>query len=290
MTRGELTEMNKEQLNKSSLLGTIYVLLSAICFSTGGVLIKSIPWNSFSISLARSALSLIVIILYQKSQGRKFVFNKMVLFGAMCNCIMAVTFVMATKMTTAANAIVLQFTEPVFLILIVWLVYKQKPKKDAVLTCLLVLLGIVCFFFESLSAGGMAGNLLAILSGFSYAGVFLIKKFPGGDFESSLIVSHVISILIGIPFFMKETVFTPTVWVYVVALGIIQFGLSYIFLSKGLDRVSPVTASLTSTIEPILNPVLVAIFCGETIGSLSIIGAVLVIGSATVYNLRQARG
>lgn len=290
MTRGELTEMNKEQLNKSSLLGTIYVLLSAICFSTGGVLIKSIPWNSFSISLARSALSLIVIILYQKSQGRKFVFNKMVLFGAMCNCIMAVTFVMATKMTTAANAIVLQFTEPVFLILIVWLVYKQKPKKDAVLTCLLVLLGIVCFFFESLSAGGMAGNLLAILSGFSYAGVFLIKKIPGGDFESSLIVSHVISILIGIPFFMKETVFTPTVWVYVVALGIIQFGLSYIFLSKGLDRVSPVTASLTSTIEPILNPVLVAIFCGETIGNLSIIGAVLVIGSATVYNLKQARG
>ena len=289
MTRGEMTEMNKEQLNKSSLLGTIYVLLSAICFSTGGVLIKSIPWNSFSISLARSVLSLIVIILYQKSQGRKFVFNKMVLFGAMCNCIMAVTFVMATKMTTAANAIVLQFTEPVFLILIVWLVYKQKPKKDAVLTCLLVLLGIVCFFFESLSAGGMAGNLLAILSGFSYAGVFLIKKFPGGDFESSLIVSHVISILIGIPFFMKETVFTPTVWVYVVALGIVQFGLSYIFLSKGLDRVSPVTASLTSTIEPILNPVLVAIFCGETIGSLSIVGAVLVIGSATVYNLKQAR-
>ena len=290
MTRGEMTEMNKEQLNKSSLLGTIYVLLSAICFSTGGVLIKSIPWNSFSISLARSVLSLIVIILYQKSQGRKFVFNKMVLFGAMCNCIMAVTFVMATKMTTAANAIVLQFTEPVFLILIVWLVYKQKPKKDAVLTCLLVLLGVVCFFFESLSAGGMAGNLLAILSGFSYAGVFLIKKFPGGDFESSLIVSHVISILIGIPFFMKETVFTPTVWVYVVALGIVQFGLSYIFLSKGLDRVSPVTASLTSTIEPILNPVLVAIFCGETIGSLSIVGAVLVIGSATVYNLKQARG
>ena len=290
MTRGEMTEMNKEQLNKSSLLGTIYVLLSAICFSTGGVLIKSIPWNSFSISLARSVLSLIVIILYQKSQGRKFVFNKMVLFGAMCNCIMAVTFVMATKMTTAANAIVLQFTEPVFLILIVWLVYKQKPKKDAVLTCLLVLLGIVCFFFESLSAGGMAGNLLAILSGFSYSGVFLIKKFPGGDFESSLIVSHVISILIGIPFFMKETVFTPTVWVYVVALGIVQFGLSYIFLSKGLDRVSPVTASLTSTIEPILNPVLVAIFCGETIGSLSIVGAVLVIGSATVYNLKQARG
>lgn len=124
----------------------------------------------------------------------------------------------------------------------------------------------------------------------TYAGVFLIKKFPGGDFESSLMVSHLISIVVGIPFLMRETVFTPTVWGYVLVLGIVQFGLSYVFLSRGLDRVSPVTASLTSTIEPILNPILVAIFCGETIGMLSIFGAVLVIGSATVYNLRQAKG
>ena len=120
--------------------------------------------------------------------------------------------------------------------------------------------------------------------------MFLIKKFPGGDFESSLMVSHLISIVVGIPFLMRETVFTPTVWGYVLVLGIVQFGLSYVFLSRGLDRVSPVTASLTSTIEPILNPILVAIFCGETIGVLSIFGAVLVIGSATVYNLRQAKG
>ena len=134
----------------------------------------------------------------------------------------------------------------------------------------------------------MAGNLLAILSGFTYAGVFLIKKMPGGDFESSLLVSNVISTVIGIPFFAKESVFSPTIWVCVVLLGIVQFGLSYIFLSKGLDRVSPVTASLTSTIEPILNPILVAIFFEEKIGMLSLVGAVLVIGAATVYNLRQA--
>ena len=153
---------------------------------------------------------------------------------------------------------------------------------------MLVLCGIFCFFYESLSTGGMAGNLLAILSGFTYAGVFLIKKMPGGDFESSLLVSNVISTVIGIPFFVKESVFSPTIWVCMVLLGIVQFGLSYIFLSKGLDRVSPVTASLTSTIEPILNPILVAIFFEEKIGMLSLVGAVLVIGAATVYNLRQA--
>lgn len=280
--------MSEKQLNKNSIRGTIYVLLSAVCFSLGGVLIKSIPWHSLSINGVRCVLSFIVIFAYQKKIGKKFVLNKMVIFGAILNFVMGMTFVMATKMTTAANAIVLQFTEPVFLILIVWIVYKQKPKKDAVLTCFLVLCGIFCFFFESLSSGGMIGNILAIISGIAYAGVFLMKKFPGGDFESSLLLSHVISIIVGIPIFMTETVFEPSVWVYIIILGIVQFGFSYIFLSRGLDLVSPVTASLTSTIEPILNPVLVAVFYGETIGTIAIIGAVLVVGAATVYNLKQA--
>lgn len=121
--------MSEKKYNKNSLQGTVYVLLSAICFSLGGVLIKSIPWNSLSINMVRSVLSFILIFAYQRTQGRKFVFNKMVLLGAVLNFVMALTFVMATKMTTAANAIVLQFTEPVFLILIVWIVYRQKPKK-----------------------------------------------------------------------------------------------------------------------------------------------------------------
>ena len=75
----------------------------------------------------------------------------------------------------------------------------------------------------------------------------------------------------------------------VLLLGVVQFGLSYVFLSRGLDAVSPVTASLTSTIEPILNPILVAVFYGETIGATAVIGALLVVGSATVYNVRQAK-
>ena len=102
--------MSEKKYNKNSLQGTVYVLLSAICFSLGGVLIKSIPWNSLSINMVRSVLSFILIFGYQRTQGRKFVFNKMVLLGAILNFVMALTFVMATKMTTAANAIVLQFT------------------------------------------------------------------------------------------------------------------------------------------------------------------------------------
>ena len=115
--------------------GTIYVLLSAVCFSTGGVLIKSIPWSSITIQGIRSIFSFMLIASYMVITKRKFVWNKTVLFGAVCNTAMALTFVSATKMTTAANAIVLQFTEPIFVILLMWALYKKKPKKAAVVAC-----------------------------------------------------------------------------------------------------------------------------------------------------------
>lgn len=280
--------MNERNFNAESIKGTLYVLLSAICFSTGGVLIKLIPWSSVSIQGIRSIFSTAVIGGYLLFHHRKFVCNKAVVFGAVCNTVMAFSFVAATKLTSAANAIVLQFTEPVFVILLLWLLYKKKPGKDAVLACVIVFSGILCFFFESLSSGGLLGDFLAVLSGFSYALVMLMKKFPEADFESSLLLSNLFSVVVGIPAYVKETEFSMEIWFFMVLLGVIQFGVSYIFLSKGLDKVSPVAASLTSTIEPILNPLLVAVFCGETVGRTAFLGALLVMGGATVYNLRQA--
>ncbi len=125
--------------------------------------------------------------------------------------------------------------------------------------------------------------------GLAYALVMMQKKFRGADFESSLLVSCALSAAIGIPFYGQESEMSLHIWFFVLLLGVVQFGLSYVFLSRGLDAVSPVTASLTSTIEPILNPILVAVFYGETIGATAVIGALLVVGSATVYNVRQAK-
>ncbi|MDD7636598.1 MAG: DMT family transporter [Clostridiales bacterium] len=280
--------MEKRELKKTSIKGTIFVLLSAICFSLGGVLIKSIPWSSVTIQGIRSIFSSLVIGSFMLMRHQRFVVNKTVLLGAVFNTVMAFTFVAATKMTTAANAIVLQFTEPIFVILLLWVLYKKKPGKDALLACVVVFSGILCFFFESLSAGGMVGNMLAIFSGLTYALVMLMKGFKGSDFESSLLISNAISMIIGIPALLKETDYSVEIWGFMILLGVFQFGFSYVFLSKGLDYVSPVTASLTSAIEPILNPLLVAAFCGETIGALGIVGAVLVVGASTTYNVLQA--
>lgn len=284
-----MERVGERNLNRESLRGTVYVLLSAICFSTGGVLIKLIPWSSMTIQGIRSIFSILVVGGYMLLRRQKFVWNKTVFWGAVCNTVMAFSFVAATKLTTAANAIVLQFTEPIFVILLMWLIYKKKPGKDALIACAVVFAGILCFFFESLGAGQTAGNLLAILSGFTYALVMMMKKFEGADFESSLIVSNVISAVVGIPMYVRDFASSGAdAWFFMLLLGVVQFGFSYIFLSKGLDYVSPVTASLTSTIEPILNPVLVAVFYGEQIGAAAVVGAVLVVGAAAVYNVRQS--
>lgn len=269
--------------------GLAYVLISAVCFSLAGVLIKIVPWNPVSINGARCIFAIIPMYLYLRATDRRFHVNKQIIGGAVLDFAMLETFVIANKLTTAANAIVLQFTEPVWVILLAWIIFRSRPRTSAVAASIVVIAGIVCFFLDSLSAGGVLGNVLAIASGLAYAGVFLLKESPKCDFECAAILGFAACFVVGIPFYAQETVFSLDILLAIMALGIAQLGLAYFFLSKGLDVVSPVTASLTSTIEPLLNPILVAIVVGETIGPLSIFGAVLVIGAATAYNVYAAR-
>lgn len=285
-------------------MGIVFILLSAVFFSLAGLGIKIIPWGALSVSAGRSLFAVLVIYAFMRWQGRKLIVNKAVLLGAAFNFAMSQTFVFANKLTTAANAIVLQFTEPVFAILIMWVVFKVKPSRSSIVTCIAVIAGITCFFFDELTTSGMLGNILAIISGLAYAGVFFIKKIPGGCFESASIISLLLCFLIGLPSLIPDVAaslagtgelcvissgplagFACSPLISIVGLGVIQMGLSYVFLSLGLDAVSPVTASLTSAIEPILNPVIVALTLGETIGPLSVIGAALVIGSTTINNV-----
>ena len=266
--------------------GFIYTALSAVCFATGGLLIKLNTWSSMSINGMRSFFAFFIFLLYMKLTKHQFKFNWKVLLGVVANSMMGITFIMANKMTTAANAIVLQFTLPIYIMLLAWIFQKKKPDKVSVISGMISLVGIMFFFFESLSLGGMAGNVLALVSGFFYAIVFLIKQIPDSDFESSAIISFVLNFVIGIPFILQETDWGIMNMSTGVLQGVVQIGLAYIFLNMALDKVPPVGASLISMIEPILNPVLVAIFYGEKIGKISFVGAIIVLASALFYNLR----
>lgn len=270
-------------------LGPLFVFLSAVLFSLGGVLIDKIPWQPLSINGCRTMISALFLICYLKISKHKFVFNKSVLLGAAFMCLEMNTYVIANKMTTAANTIVLQYTAPIFIILFMLIFFKVKPTKLDLIATAVVLGGIICVLLDSLGGGRIAGDLVAILSGVFYAGVFMLDTFPGGDALSSVILGHSISALVGLPFLVQETDFSPNVILLALALGVFQVGFAYIFFTEGIKRTEPVAASLIAGIEPILNPILAAIFANQMMSPMAIVGAVIVIGAVAVYNLLKAK-
>lgn len=269
--------------------GVVFVLLSALCFSIGGLFLKMVPWNPLSINGGRALISTLILTCFMAATRHKLVINRQVLLGALCLLGEMILYVYANKLTTAANAIILQFTAPIFIILFMWLFFHQKPRRLDILTCLVVFMGIILFFVDGLSGGGMLGNLLAVFSGAFYAVVFMLNAFPEGDSLSSMVLAHGTCALIGIPFILQETDFSFSPVMSIIILGIVQQGAAFLCLSKGLENTPPVAASLVSALEPILNPIWVALFYGEIPSLLALLGAAIVIGAVVFYNLRNAK-
>ena len=238
-------------MEKQSRRGTIYCFIAATLYSIGGLCIKVIPWHGLSINGARNMVALLVVGGYLLLSRHHLRLNRWILLGAISVCGTNVLFTLANKMTTAANAIVLQFTAPIFVILLGILFLRRRPTRLDVGACVLVLLGVLCFFVEGLEVGGMAGNVVALVSGLSYAGVFLLNDMPDSDPICSVFWGDVLSVLIGFPFLVQETAFTPTAITSVVILGAFQVGLAYVLLTIGLRTTPAVTASLVSGIEPV---------------------------------------
>ena len=269
--------------------GTLCVFLAAVLYSIGGLFIKLIPWGGMAINGGRTAVALVVIGLYLKLTGHRPKMNLWVLVGALAVCGTNILFSIANKLTTAGNAIVLQFTAPIFVILFSVLFFGKKPQKLDLTACGLVLGGVLLFFIDSLSAGGMLGNILALLSGISYAGVFMMNDMPDSDPISSVFWGDVISAVVGLPFLGYETEFSAHILAALLVLGVFQVAIAYILMVEGLKTTPPVTASLVSGIEPVLNPILVAVFYHEMIGPVALVGAMVVVGSVVLYNVMLAR-
>lgn len=274
---------------KAERKGVFLVFFAAVLYSIGGLCIKVIPWHSLSINGGRNIVAVLVVGGYLLATHHKPRWNRWIALGAGCVCGTNILFTMANKMTTAANAIVLQFTVPIFVLLISVVFLHKKPQKLDVLVCVVVLLGVLCFFLESLEVGGTLGNLVALCSGLTYAGVFLLNDMPNADPISSVFWGDICSAVVGLPFLLREMNFSVWPMTSLIILGAFQVGLAYILMCEGLKTTPAVTASLISGIEPVLNPTLVAFFYHETIGSLSLVGAVIVVVSIIIYNVIKER-
>ena len=153
----------------------LFVFLASVCFSTGGLFIKLIPWSPLAINGARNLIGSAVIGVYLLVTKHRIIFSRRVFTGALSMIGVTTLFAVANKLTTAANTIVLQFTAPVFVILFMAVIYHQRPGKVDLIVCFLVLLGVVLFFVDGIRAGNLLGNVLAVLSGICYAGVFMMN-------------------------------------------------------------------------------------------------------------------
>ena len=268
-------------------LGTAMVLAASLCFSTGGLLMKLIPWNPLAINGVRNAISSVVIGLYILATHHRIKFNPTVLVGAISMAGVTTLYSIANKLTTAGNTIILQYTAPIWIVILMYLFFGKKPNRTALISILIVFVGILCFFLEGLSSGKWLGDLLALLSGICYAGVFMLNSFEKGDALSSVFFGQLACGIFMSPFVLGETDFSAPVLLCVFLLGAVQVGLAYIFFTTGTKYTDPVTASIINALEPILNPVLVAVFYGEMLGKLSLVGAVIVICGIMYYNLRN---
>ncbi len=269
--------------------GNLYIVVASVLFSVGGLCVKMIPWNPVAINGSRCLISCCIMCLYLYLTKQPLRVNRSTLLGALCIVSTNLLFIMANKMTTAANAILLQFTAPIFVVLLMFLFFKEKPKKLDIYVSLFVFAGIVCFFLDGLQRGKIMGDILALTSGLTYAGVFMMSRLKGGDPFSSTFMGQVAGGLIGLPFLVQETNFSGSVLFYVIILGVFQLGLGYICFCNGIKRTKPLTSALISGVEPVLNPVWVAIFVGEFISPISALGGILVLGAVMVYNVILAR-
>ena len=268
-------------------LGTAAVLAASLCFSTGGLLMKIVPWNPLAINGVRNVIAAVVIGLYILAIHHKLKFNFTVLVGAVCMAGVTTLFSIANKLTTAGNTIILQYTAPIWIVILMFLIFGKKPDRTALISIFIVLAGILCFFFEALSTGKWLGDLCALMSGIFYAGVFMLNSFEKGDALSSVFFGQIACGVFLSPLVVHETDFSAPVLISVFLLGAVQVGLAYIFFTFGIKYTDPVTASIINALEPILNPILVAVFYGEMLGRISIVGAVIVLCGILYYNLRK---
>lgn len=278
-----------ETSTKPAFYGPLMMLIASILFATGGILCKLIPWSPLAINGVRNLLGGLLIGAYLLATHHKLKFNLKILFGAICMCGVTTLFIVANKLTTAANAIVLQYTAPIWIILLSALILKKKPQAREIITILVVLVGIVLFFIDGIGAGNTWGNIAAVAAGVFYAGLFLLNSLPGADALSALFIGQLGTGIILSPLVIKETDFSAVPIIAVVALGIFQVGLAYIFFNLATSHTSPVTASIINGVEPILSSVLVAVFWGEMLTPLSLIGAVIVVAAILIYNILTSR-
>jgi len=237
----------------------------------------------------RASFAAVTYAIYRK--GFKVRLTKGIVLAAFFVAATTVLFVFANRLTTAAAAVLLQFTAPTFILLLEFVFYKKKPRLGDALAVVATILGMLLFFADELDAGRTLGNILAIASGLTFACVFVFNKRPDSDPEQSIMLGFLINAVIWTPFVFFDSSITAdfTPWAFLILMGVVQVGMAYIFFTIGIKRTPALPACLIAAMEPVLNPIWVALATDEMPGRYAIAGGLVIVLTIVSYNIWVAR-
>jgi drug/metabolite transporter (DMT)-like permease len=265
----------------------LFLILASILWSTGGFMIKSSSWQPLSIIAGRSIFSSILLFFYVRRVPTHW--TRWMVVAAIAHVLTAFLFVTATKLTTAANAIFLQYTSPVYIVLLGAWFLKERPSRTDWYSMAIIFAGMLLFFGDKLSANGMNGNILAILSGLSGAVMTVsLRAQKDGAPAESILAAHLFMVIVGFPSVLKES-WTVTNWLIILYLGVFQIGLSFVFFTAAIKHIPAIEATLINTLEPVLNPIWVFLFIGEEPGRLAVLGGLIVLAGVALNAIGSAR-
>lgn len=261
----------------------IYLIMASVLWSTAGVLIKLVDWSPMAIAGTRSFIASFVVLAYIKKP--KLTMSRAQIGGSICYAATVILFITANKLTTSANAILLQFTAPVFVALLsAWLLKERIFRYDWI-TMIFVFAGMILFFIDDVGAGNMLGNVLAVVSGFFLACVTIALRLQkdGSPVETAWL-GNILTFVVAIPFIFRTMPDLRSI-LGLILLGVFQLGMAYILYALSMKHISAIEAILITVVEPILNPIWVFFFSGEKPTLFAILGGLVVLSAVTARSL-----
>ena len=258
--------------------GVLAIAGAALLWSTAGLGIKAVDDPPLKVVFFRSAIASVALFLYFRPRIRRL--TPGVLTGLACYVACLITFVTATKWTTAANAIFLQYSGVVWVLLLSPVVVKEPFRARDATAIAVAFAGMALFFFGRFDPHGRAGDAIALLSGLFFAGLVLsLRRERGIGAEAVVTWGSILTAAVAFPFVAGDLSLTPKSSVVYLLLGVFQLAAAYVLFVRGIGHVTATEASLVGMLEPIANPIWVLIFLGEKPAPTSIVGGTIVLGA-----------
>jgi drug/metabolite transporter (DMT)-like permease len=259
------------------LRSRLLLLAAAVLWSTAGAAIKSCGLDGWQIAGGRSLVAAALLLgVVREARVRP---TLRVLAVSVAYAFTVVLFVLATKLTTAANAIFIQDTAPLWVLLLSPWLLGERPTRGELLAIPVYGAGLGLFFLDELTAGQVLGNVVALASGVAFAVSIVGLRLLRHDGPAALVYGNVIAALAALPLWPRGPVATGLDLGIVLYLGVFQLGLAYLAFSRGVVGTPAIEASLLVLLEPVLNPIWTFLVAGERPGPWAIAGGAVVLGA-----------